>query len=209
MSASHPADAAWRTWSVSLDVSPNPDQLDAEWRERWERDPVLAMANVVRQHRKMIHARARQICGEDRATDVAQEVYLRFWQNPLRYVPSKGSLSSFLMMMTSGIAIDLVRSDSRRRRRDETVERRTPRHDIDPPDLTDPVTSARVLEALGSLNTTQREAVVDSIFLELVHREIAVTRGIPEGTVKSRIRLGMQHLRDQLDDLRDTPAWNP
>lgn len=193
---------------MPTDLRLTSEQLDADWRERWERDPVVAMATVVRQHRTMIHARARQICGEDRATDVAQEVYLRFWQNPMRYLPSKGSLASFLMMMTSGIAIDIVRRDARRRLRDETVERRTPRHDVDPPDLADPVTSVRIQQALGALNASQREAVVDSVLHELVHREIAVTRGIPEGTVKSRIRLGMQHLRDQLGDLRDTPAWN-
>jgi RNA polymerase sigma-70 factor, ECF subfamily len=164
------------------------------------------MADVVRQHDHAIHCRARQVCGDDRATDVAQEVYLRFWQDPFRYEPSKGPLGSFLMMMTTGIAIDLVRRDARRRARDETAGRDVAtRPSLDQPDVADPVTSRRVQEALSSLNADQRDVVVASIVHELVHREIAITRGIPEGTVKSRIRLGIHRLRDQLRDVHEPP----
>jgi RNA polymerase sigma-70 factor, ECF subfamily len=180
--------------------------LDDAWRRRWQYEPCETMAAVVRDHRRAIYSKARQICGEDRAADVVQEVYLRLWQHPDRYQPSKGPLGPFLTMVTTGIAIDVVRRDARRRSRDEHVHRLAEVGVIDPAEAVDPVTDDRVRDALLDLDHRQRDAVVASVVEELVHREIAALRGIPEGTVKSRVRTGLHHMRIQLRDLSGTPG---
>jgi RNA polymerase sigma-70 factor, ECF subfamily len=175
------------------------------WYSAWLVDREEGMTALVRDHRRAIYARARVVCGDENAADVAQEVFLRMWEHPERFDPTKGSLRSFLVMMTHGIAVDHARANERRRRRDE----RSARADGvvsagDPYDTVDPFVLDRLRSALAHLDRERREVIVAAYLEQLVHREIAMRMGIPEGTVKSRIRLGLRGLRADLKDQRES-----
>ena len=73
-----------------------------------------------------------------------------------------------------------------------------------PYDTVDPFVLDRLKSALAHLDRDRREVIVAAFLEQRVHREIAVRMGIPEGTVKSRIRLGLKGLRAELNDVRDS-----
>lgn len=142
------------------------------------------------------------------AEDVTQEVFLRLWRNPERFDPERGSLRSYLLAQTHGRAVDLIRSEVARSRREER-EGRMP----SPPPASDPEESAwtqtvsdEVRKALAVLREEERVPIEMAYFEGLSYREVASRLGQPEGTVKSRIRSGLGRMRSALDEagLRET-----
>ncbi len=180
----------------------------AQWIEAWSNNRVQLMTDVYREHVTVVRRRASGVCGAEAAADVAQEVFLRLWRNPGGFDPAKGSLRTYLVVLARGVAMDFVRSDARRRKRDE---RALPL--LSSPGASGDVvifepilqrdTAARVRVALTQLDIRQRDAIENSFFDEMRPIDIARQRGIPEGTVKSRVRLGLAMLRPALADLDD------
>ena len=142
-----------------------------------------------------------RLCGADRSADVAQEVFLKIWTNPLHYAPSRGALRAYLLMVTRSVAIDLIRRDTRQRQRDERAGRESIDTVPDHSDELDPATLQRLALALSGLDPRRRELVLASFVDRIVHRELSNRFGLPEGTVKSRIRSGLADLRARLREL--------
>jgi len=180
----------------------------AQWIEAWTNDRAQLMTEVYRDHVSEVQRRASGVCGAEAAADVAQEVFLRLWRNPHGFDPTKGSLGTYLAVLARGVALDFVRSDVRRRRRDARAHPVTVvRDSTDDMAMTEPIlqreTAARVKSALTQLDVRQREAIETSFYDGMRLSEIARQSGIPEGTVKSRVRLGLARLRPALVDLDD------
>jgi RNA polymerase sigma-70 factor (ECF subfamily) len=165
-----------------------------------------AMAEIVLRHRTPVLAFARRLTGDaHRAEEVAQEVFVRLWERAERFDANRGTLRAFLLALTHGRALDVVRSDTARRRREErdaarsdTVER-SPDAKVEASSVADAV---RV--ALASLPDEERRAVELAYFGGHSYRTVARLLDQPEGTVKGRIRNGLARLRAALDaqDLR-------
>jgi RNA polymerase sigma-70 factor (ECF subfamily) len=143
------------------------------------------------------------------AEDVAQEVFARVWRSPEAYVAERGRFLTWLVSVTRNRAVDEVRSRGRRQRHEtaspEEQERELPAGEADQPLLSAELAEqARLVrEALAEIPPEQREAIELAYFGGLTQQEIAVTLAQPLGTVKTRIRLGMQKLRALLaGDLR-------
>ena len=144
------------------------------------------------------------------AEDVAQEVFVRLWRNPGRYDETRGRFSGWLAIVTRNRAIDEVRS--RRRRPPSESQLRNP---DDPVALADtsPSEAAQsaldladmsdqremVRKALADLPETQRMTIELAYYEGLTQVEIAKELDTPLGTVKTRVRLGMQKLRVALE----------
>ena len=141
------------------------------------------------------------------AEEVVQDVFLRLWDHPERYDPERGSLRAFLLTITYGRSIDVVRSDSARRRREEREARLDggTRGVVDDPEER-VVVNAEVHHAMSGLRDTEREAISLAYFFGLSYREVAAELGIPEGTIKNRIRKGLERLREQLTFEEPCPA---
>lgn len=159
-----------------------------------------AMEQVVRAYRSSVYAFARRLVGDDaRADEIAQDVFLRLWERWDRFDASRGSLRAFLLAVTHGRSIDLMRSDSARARRENTDGRLAPDRTIDPE--TQAVASdisRNVRAAFEVLTPAERELVQLAYYDGHTYQKVAELLGEPEGTVKSRIRRALTKLRQAL-----------
>jgi RNA polymerase sigma-70 factor (ECF subfamily) len=166
-----------------------------------ERDGA-AMAEVVRRHREPVVAFARRLVGDhSRAEEISQEVFVRLWEHPDRFDPQRGALRAFLLAMTHGRALDVVRSDVARQRREEreVVKLNASSHDAGEQIVARTVADA-VRNALSLIPESERRAVELAYFGGYSYRAVASLLDEPEGTVKSRIRSGLARLRTVLAD---------
>lgn len=143
------------------------------------------------------------------AEDTSQDVMVRLWRRPETFIAERGRFLSWLMSVTRNRAVDELRARGRRRRREggplgEPDEAAEPLFASDP---VDPQWSAELHEdqaavrrALTALPGDQRLALELAYFGGLTQQEIATHLHEPLGTVKTRIRLGMQKLRRSLHD---------
>jgi RNA polymerase sigma-70 factor (ECF subfamily) len=154
------------------------------------------------QHERGVYAAALRILGDaGQAQDVVQDVFLRVWRRPGAYDARRGELGSFLRLMARSRALDLWREGQVRGRASErlrVVAGSEERVDEDPGLLAERgAESAAVRAALRKLPETQRAALVLAYWGGLSADQIARRERIPLGTAKSRIRLGLERLRDE------------
>jgi RNA polymerase sigma-70 factor, ECF subfamily len=163
----------------------------------------LALAEVYRRHGGAVYGLARRVLSNaTEAEDVTQEVFLRLWNQPDRFDPSRGSLRSFLLAQSHGRAVDAVRSLNSRRLRESRDARRTATADYDMQhEVWDLALADQVSRALGDLPDEERRAIELAYFEGHTYVEVADLLGQPEGTVKSRIRNGMRRMRAVLADV--------
>jgi RNA polymerase sigma-70 factor, ECF subfamily len=153
-----------------------------------------------RRHASAVLGVARRVTGSPAiAEEVLQEVFLRLWRAPQRFDATRGSLRTFLLMEANGRAIDAVRSDSARRNL-ETRTRPSAATDLDPvaAEVWNTAMADHLRQALESLPDTEREPIELAYYGHHPYQQVAVILGVPEGTVKSRIRTGLARLRDRL-----------
>jgi RNA polymerase sigma-70 factor (ECF subfamily) len=159
-----------------------------------------ALAEAYRRHAGAVFALSRRLLVDAAlAEEVVQEVFLRLWDRPERFDHERGSLRSFLLAQTHGRSIDLLRSEVSRRRREERDHRRTAEagYDIER-EVMDLAVGEKVQAALETLPDGERQAIALAYFGGHTYREVAELLEQPEGTVKSRIRSGLQRLRTEL-----------
>jgi RNA polymerase sigma-70 factor, ECF subfamily len=157
------------------------------------------------EHRRSVLATAYRVLGNAaQAQDVVQDVFLRVWRNPRKFDASRGELGSYLRLMARSRAVDLWREGQAAGRASDrlkvAVAVEPPRFDERPEELA--LASAdrsTVRDALARLPESQREALVLAYWGGLTADQIAVRSGVPLGTAKSRIRLGLARLRSELD----------
>jgi RNA polymerase sigma-70 factor (ECF subfamily) len=133
------------------------------------------------------------------AEEVTQEVFVELWRLAPRYDENRGSVKTWAATVARRRAIDRVRSEqSARDRLDREAYKRVAEVDSVVEAVESTLDQARVRRALANLSAAQREAVELAYFGGHTYREVAVLLEVAEGTVKSRIRDGMIHLRDEL-----------
>jgi RNA polymerase sigma-70 factor (ECF subfamily) len=142
------------------------------------------------------------------AEDVVQEVFLRVWRKPNHYDTTRGRFLTWLMSVARNRAIDEHRSRGRRQRFEvgsAPLDGEGPNIDgSDDPALAALVADecAVVREALVGLPAEQRKAIELAYYGGLTQQEIAQALGEPLGTVKTRVRLGMQKMRLALASIK-------
>lgn len=163
-----------------------------------------ALQAVYGRHSPMVYGLARRVTASTaHAEEITQEVFVYLWQNPDRFDASRGSLRAFLGALTHRRAVDEVRRNSRRSAREERVGGDVTNLDSFEigADIERTQTAERVRAAVSSLPDQQREAVLLAYFGGLTFRQVADHLGIPEGTAKSRLRLGLGKLAVLLEGL--------
>ena len=173
---------------------------------RWRED---ALAEVYRRHAGAAYALARRLLNDkELAEEILQEVILRLWNDPERFDPERGSLRSYLLAQTHGRSVDLLRSETARRRREEREARQSPvfGDDIER-EVIDLTVSEKVKEVVAALPADERRAIELAYFGGHTYRQVAVMLEAPEGTVKSLIRSGLRRLRNDLAEAGVGVTW--
>lgn len=145
---------------------------------------------------------AYRVLGSRVATEeVVQEAFLSIWRSGARYRPERGSVRTWVLGIVHHRAVDGLRRNlvhARRRASGEGIEERE-----QAPELTDVEAARReeareVRSALAGLPPDQSRVIELAYFGGFTHTQIAEIVGLPVGTVKGRMRLGLEKLRGQL-----------
>lgn len=161
-----------------------------------------ALAEAYRRHAGAVFGLSRRLLNEPAlAEEVVQEVFLRLWNTPEKFDPGRGSLRSYLLAQCHGRSVDLLRSDTSRRRREENELRRTAESGYDlEHEVWDMAVAQQVHVVIDKLPPNERRAIELAYLGGHTYREVADLLGEPEGTVKSRIRAGLKRMRQELVD---------
>ena len=139
---------------------------------------------------------------DDHAEDAVQEAFMSIWRGRTEYEPGRGTLAAWLLTLVRYRAIDVVRRSTKH------SDRRAGEHTLDahcaPSDVADEAVAhedaVRLHTLLGGLPPVQREVIVLAYYGQLTHTEIAAALGLPTGTVKGRMRLGLCKLRADIEE---------
>ena len=165
---------------------------------RYQQD---ALAEAYRRHAGAVFALARRLLSDKaRAEEITQEVFLRLWNDPDRFDPNRGTLRTYLLAQCHGRAVDLIRSDTAHRRREEKELQQAAESGYDlEHEVWDMAVNDRVRAVVSSLPADEREPIVLAYFGGHTYREVADLLDIAEGTIKSRIRAGLKRMRAELN----------
>jgi RNA polymerase sigma-70 factor (ECF subfamily) len=178
------------------------DRSEAELMRQIAAGEIGGLEALYDRYHGMAYSLALRITTETGlAEDVVQDSFLGVWRNAGRYAEARGTVRSWLLAIVRHRAIDAMR------RQRASVALGEESDEALPPSLTLPdiwpevagrLDSELVREAMRTLPPAQREAIELAYFDGLTQREIAERTGAPLGTVKSRMRLGLVALREQL-----------
>jgi RNA polymerase sigma-70 factor (ECF subfamily) len=171
------------------------------------RDPS-ALSDLYDQFGSYVFGLAARVIGDRHAAeDVTQEVFLSLWERPEAFEPARGRLRTFLGTLAHRRAVDVVRrEEARRRRAARDAATTTPIPDVG--ELAMAIVAAEQVRAeVSRLPSEQRAAIELAYFGGRTYRQVAEELGIPEGTAKSRMRLGLGRIAQALEAQGVDLAW--
>lgn len=169
------------------------------------RRDVGALEALYERYKTVAYSLAYRIVGErSAAEDVVQDAFLAVWRRAASFQASRGKVRSWLLAIVHHRAVDRLRSAAK------------PAGDVPLDDIRDLESSAppiwqevwerqqgdAVRTALETLPPDQKKSVELAYFSGYTHVEIAQLMGVPLGTVKGRLRIGLQKLKSQLEGRR-------
>jgi len=175
-------------------------QIDSDMLQAIGRRDVAAFQKFYQKFSGLLYTTIHRVLNDHQDTeDVMQEVLVQIWQKAHLYEPSKGKPLTWVTTMARNRAIDRIRSKQRRARLNDDFEQESrsvqPEFDEDTSDLLMTKESDQVVQsAVMDLTPEQREAIQLAYFKGLTQSEIATQLNEPLGTVKARIRRGVQRL---------------
>ena len=164
-----------------------------------ERGDAEAFEAVYDRHSRVAYSLAFRLLGDRQsAEDLVQDAFLAVWRNASGYKPARGSVRNWILSIVHNRGVDRLRTlaaMSRRREALEQVELRRP----DEPDAAalgiGRAMAGQLRQELSSLPGDQFEVLKLAYYGGFTHHEISEMLGLPLGTVKSRMRLGLERLR--------------
>jgi RNA polymerase sigma-70 factor (ECF subfamily) len=157
-----------------------------------------ALEEAYRAYAPSLYSVARHVLGSDAdAQDCVHDALLRIWGRPGAYRPERGSLKTFLAVCVRNEAIGRKREAARHFHIEQRLAIAEPEQPYEI-EIADPVDRARLTDALATLPGEQRQALELAYFRYLSHTQIAEKLGVPLGTIKSRLAMGLRKLQHAL-----------
>ena len=179
---------------------------DEELMPLVRRGEAAAFEVVYERHCGAAFALAYRMCGtRSTAEDVVQEAFLSLWRSGARYDRTRGSVRTWVLGIVHNRAIDALRRSTvhdRRRASDEGIEERFEARERTEIEASRHEEAASVRAALEELPAEQSRVIELAYFGGFTHSEIADMLDTPIGTIKGRMRLGLEKLRGQLVGLQ-------
>ncbi|WOB43445.1 sigma-70 family RNA polymerase sigma factor [Thermoleptolyngbya oregonensis NK1-22] len=166
-----------------------------------------ALSLLYDRYARVLYSLAFRILGSvEEAEEIVLDVFSQVWKLAGRYDPQRGRVDAWLFMLTRSRSLDRLRSLQRVSKAVESsteAAKTVPQAQISDPteDVLISERRDRVLAAMQRLPVEQREVIELAYYEGLTHVEIATKTGKSLGTVKTRIRLGLNKLRQVLDAL--------
>ncbi|HEX6287908.1 MAG TPA: sigma-70 family RNA polymerase sigma factor [Herpetosiphonaceae bacterium] len=181
------------------------EATDEELIERLASGDLAALDALYTRYARPVFSLALRILTDSAdAEEVTQDVFERVWRHAPTFDAQRGRFGSWLLSMTHHVAIDRVRKRQRRPQQADaqasewSLPNEPSSHDV-PESVLRNLQAEQVRRALRSLPPSQQQAIELAYFGGLSHLEIAAALGDPLGTVKARIRRGMDRLRSALE----------
>ncbi len=167
-----------------------------------EKDPA-AFEVFYDRHGGVAYSLAYRIVGERAAAeDVTQEAFISIWRSGARFDPTRGSVRSWMLSVVRNRAIDALRSRAGRAPKltldDEAILEQRPAAERTEEEAMRHETASEVRGALGQLPGEQSKVIELAYFGGFSQSEISRMLGVPLGTVKGRMRLGLEKIRGEL-----------
>lgn len=164
-----------------------------------------ALSALYDRYGRLVYTVAFHIVGDtETAEEITQDVFVRVWEGAHAYRAEVAKVSSWMISITRYRAIDELRRRKVRVEKhqvdwlDDTAFNGLPVQDGPEGDVDSALQRTQVRQAIASLPPEQRQLLGLAFFKGLSHSQIAQAVGEPLGTVKSRIRLAMQKMRDAM-----------
>jgi len=168
---------------------------------KWQSGDAAAFEALFQQYKNLVYKNAYLITGSrEEAEDVLQEVFVSVWRSRLTFNSNKGKITTWLYRITVNKCLEKQRKKKLACVSLEQVD--LPQTQSSDEVLVNRQEYERLIEAMNSLDTKHRAALVLRYFNDLSYEEIAQTAGVPLGTVKSRINQALKLLRGQFDTQR-------
>jgi RNA polymerase sigma-70 factor (ECF subfamily) len=178
------------------------DLADEDLMQLLQRAEASAFEVVYDRHAGAAFSLAYRMCGaRPLAEEVVQEAFLSIWRSGARYDRGRGSVRTWILGITHHRAIDALRRgvvQDRHRASDEGIEERFEASERTEAEVARREEALEVRGALDVLPDEQRRAIELAYYGGFTQSEIAEMLGVPIGTVKGRMRLGMEKMRDRL-----------
>jgi RNA polymerase sigma-70 factor, ECF subfamily len=175
---------------------------DEDLMQLVRRGDARAFELVYERHATAAFSLAYRMLGtRNPAEDVVQEAFLSLWRSGARYDRARGSVRTWVLGIVHNRAIDAMRRATvhdRRRASDEGLEERLEARERTDAEAARRDEAREVRQALGSLPAEQSRVIELAYFGGFTHSEIAAMLDTPIGTVKGRMRLGLEKMRAQL-----------
>jgi RNA polymerase sigma-70 factor (ECF subfamily) len=167
-----------------------------------EKDPG-AFEVFYDRHGGVAYSLAYRIVGErGAAEDVTQEAFISIWRSGARYDAARGSVRTWMLGIVRNRAIDFLRSKAGRAPKldfdDDSILDQRPAEELTEAEALRRETAGELRGALGELPGEQSKVLELAYFGGFSQSEIARMLGVPLGTVKGRMRLGLEKIRGQL-----------
>jgi RNA polymerase sigma-70 factor (ECF subfamily) len=161
-----------------------------------------AFTTLYDRHSRAAFSLAYRMMGERQASeDLAQDAFLKVWRGASSYRADRGSVRTWILSIVHNRGIDQIRSQASRRRTQEKIEASAPRSQPSEAFAETLRNSQRdqVRQALNTLPPEQLKILELAYFSGYTHVEISDLLGLPLGTVKGRMRLGLKKIRDYFE----------
>lgn len=186
---------------MTPDIAGEPMSNDEELMERVARSDRQAFLTLYDRYSARVYGLALYMLRDEMsAEEIAQDAFLKLWNRAETFRADRGTLLTWLLTVTRHLALDRIRLESRAPRIRDLSEAEDWQRIPDPVTETTESRWRAMRMAVGDLPLEQRQVIELAYYHGLSQSQMAEHLGIPLGTVKTRVRLGLSKLREAILD---------